>query len=234
VDFVNPVSNYLQGLTLRTFADWQVTGKDNVPPRGPLIVVANHQSNFDPPLLCASLPRRVSFLAKKSLFKSAIPSWFLRSYGAYPVDRGGADIGAYRWALRQLDAGQMIVIFPEGTRTRGGMRKAHPGVARLALSTGVSLLPVGMTGTERLGTVLRVFNPTGKIRVNIGPPFAVPNIDGRPGPDVLKSITDMIMQRVAAQLPREYRGVYQITGKTGSDRSGAPGQGVDSPGLPLA
>lgn len=234
MEFINPVSNYLQALTLRSFADWQVTGKENVPPWGPLIVVVNHQSNFDPTLVSTSLPRRVSFLAKKGLFKSAIPAWFLRSYGAYPLDRENVDIGAYRWALRQLDAGQMIVIFPEGTRTRGGMRKAQPGVARLALSTGVSLLPVGMTGTERLGTIFRVFNPTGKIRVNIGPPFTVPNIDGRPGPEVLESMTDMIMQRVAALMPPEYRGVYQVTGKPGPDMSVATRQDVESPGVPLA
>jgi 1-acyl-sn-glycerol-3-phosphate acyltransferase len=210
MEFVYPVSNYLQSLTLRAFADWQVTGRENVPPLGPLIIVANHQSNIDPPLLSTSIPRRITFLAKKGIFKGPVASWYLRSYGAFPLDREGFDIRAYRWALSQLERSQAIVIFPEGTRSRGGMKKARPGVAKLALMTQASLLPVGITGTARLGSILRVFNPTGKIRVNIGMPFSIPTIEGKPGDEVVNSLADMIMQRVALQLPATHQGVYRI------------------------
>ena len=72
---------------MRLFADWQVNGAENVPPMGPLIIIANHQSNFDPPLLSASIPRRVYFLAKSNLFMGHVITWFLSSYGAFPVNR---------------------------------------------------------------------------------------------------------------------------------------------------
>ena len=215
----NPAARFLQRLTLRAFADWKVGGRENVPRSGPLIVVSNHQSNFDPSLLSTSFPRRVSFLAKSSLFKRALASWFLRSYGAFPLEREGADISAYRWALGILTNGQALVVFPEGTRSLGrGMRRGHRGVASLALKSGAPLLPVGITGTERLGTLLRVFNPTGKIRVNIGPVFSLPEVGGRPSKEDLDSFVDMIMYRIAALLPPEYRGVYNDAPEASASR----------------
>ena len=92
----------------------------------------------------------------------------------------GADIRAYRWVISQLRAGKPVVLFPEGTRSRNGMMKAKPGIAQIALQSQASILPVGIVGTHRLGTWLRVLNPTGKITVNIGQVFSVPMIEGRP------------------------------------------------------
>ena len=151
---VRPVGNFLQRITLRLFADYKVVGCENVPPSGPLIIVANHQSNFDPPLLGAIIPRRIWFLAKDAIFKGPIAYWFLRSYGAFPLNRDQADIRAFRWVLEQLEQGDAVVIFPEGTRSKGALQKAHPGVVRLALKAQAPLLPVGITGTERLGSVV--------------------------------------------------------------------------------
>ena len=210
MELIYSVSKFLQSLTLRAFADWKVTGRENVPPMGALIIVANHRSNFDPSLLATSIPRRVVFVAKKGIFKGPLATWFLRSYGVFPLDTEGFDIRANRWAIRQLERDQAVMIFPEGTRSRGGMIKARPGVARLALMTQAPLLPVGITGTARLGTPLRVFNPTGKIRVNIGTAFSLPTIEGKPSDAVMDSLTDMIMQRVALLLPAAYRGTYGI------------------------
>ena len=214
--FIYPVGNALQRLTLRMFADWKVVGSENVPPMGPLIVVANHQSNFDPPLLGASLPRRIWFLAKDTLFHRSIANWFLRSYGAFPLNREGVDMRAFRWALGQLHRGEVLVVFPEGTRSRGSLQKALPGVTQLALKADVPLLPVGITGTERIGSWLRVFNPTGRIRVNIGTVFSLPSIDGRPNAEVIETLTDSIMQRIAALLPEKYHGVYSAAPRTAS------------------
>ena len=207
-DLVYRICTIIQRLVMRLFADWQVNGAENVPPMGPLIIIANHQSNFDPPLLSASIPRRVYFLAKSDLFMGHVITWFLSSYGAFPVNREGGDIRAYRWVISQLRAGKPVVLFPEGTRSRNGMMKAKPGIAQIALQSQASILPVGIVGTHRLGTWLRVLNPTGKITVNIGQVFSVPMIEGRPSRELLESISDMIMQRVAMQLPEEIRGVY--------------------------
>ena len=216
MEVVNPVANVLQRAVLMTFAEWRVTGKENVPPHGPLIVVANHQSYFDSPLLSTSIPRRTRFLAKAGLFRWPVLSRFLRLYGAYPLARSTADVGAYRWALRQLARDRAVVLFPEGTRTPGAMRKAQAGVALLALRSQAPILPVGITGTERLGSVLRVFKPTGAIEVNIGTPFSLPVVEGRPSRAVLDSLTDVIMRRIAALLPPAYHGVYALARPAGA------------------
>ncbi|MCI0437511.1 MAG: 1-acyl-sn-glycerol-3-phosphate acyltransferase [Chloroflexi bacterium] len=206
-----PVCNFLERMLLRALADYKVTGKEYVPQQGPLIVVANHQSNMDPPLLGASIPRRVWFLAKDGIFTNWAARWFLESYGAHSLNREAFDPAAMKWVLRKLEHGEAVAIFPEGTRSRGeGMQRAMPGVARIALRTQAPLLPIGITGTERLGTWARVVNPTGTLRVNIGRVFSLPDIEGKPTPELLDSLTTMIMRRVAELLPEGYQGHYRI------------------------
>ncbi|MCY4529977.1 MAG: lysophospholipid acyltransferase family protein [Chloroflexi bacterium] len=207
-DLLNTACSITQRGTLRLFSDWSVHGEENVPPMGPIIVVANHVSNFDPPLMSASFPRRIWFLAKKELFKGP-GKWFFTAYGAHPVNRSATDPAAYRWALQKLANDQCLMIFPEGTRSRTGeMKKAQPGVVRLALKSQAAIVPVGITGTNGMNSPLRVFSPSGRLRINIGRAFTLPNIEGRPSPAVLQSMTDMIMGRVAMMLPPNYRGAY--------------------------
>ena len=211
MDSVYHVSNFLQRMTLRTFADWRVTGAENVPPMGPLVVVANHMSNVDSSLLGVSVPRRLNFLAKDDVFRAGGPigKWFLTNYGAFPIDRAGADARAFRWVLRMLQRDAALVIFPEGTRSRtASMNKAKPGVASLILKSGAPVLPVGITGTEGLHHFLRVANPTGRLRVNIGQPFSLPSIEGRPSREILESLTTDVMSRVRDLLPESYHGYY--------------------------
>jgi 1-acyl-sn-glycerol-3-phosphate acyltransferase len=228
---VNTFCNVVQKGTLRIFADYEVDGRESVPPRGPVIIVANHVSNFDPPLMSISFPRRVWFLAKKELFKGP-GNWFFTKYGAYPVNRSGTDVAAYRWALDKLAHDQCLMVFPEGTRSpSGGMRKAQPGVVRLAMKSQATIVPVGITGTENLKSELRVFYPTGRLRVNIGRPFTLPGIEGKPSTAVLQSMTDMIMNRIAVLLPQEYHGVYRFASKT-AKRGAESEDGIEIPATP--
>ena len=202
-------SNIVQRACLRLFADWKVTGRENVPPMGPLVIVCNHLSNLDPPLLGASLPRRTRFLAKRGLFTaSAVGGWFLRSYGAFPLNRDGVDVRAYRWTLNELANDGALVLFPEGTRSRGAMARAKQGVVNIALKSKAPILPVGITGTEHTGHWINALHPTGTIRVNVGQVFSLPDIEGKPNKEVLESLTTSIMLRIAELLPESYRGVY--------------------------
>ena len=210
-DLLNTTCSIAQRGTLRLCSDWSVHGQENVPPMGPVIVVANHVSNFDPPLVSASFPRRIWFLAKKELFKGP-GKWFFTAYGAHPVNRSATDPMAYRWALEKLANDQCLMIFPEGTRSRtGAMKKAQPGVVRLAMKSQAAIVPVGITGTSGMNSPLHVFRPTGRLRISIGRAFTLPQIEGRPNAAVLNSLTDMIMERVAMQLPPEYQGVYRTS-----------------------
>ncbi|MBI4337766.1 MAG: 1-acyl-sn-glycerol-3-phosphate acyltransferase [Chloroflexi bacterium] len=204
------VSNFLLKGALRAFAHWEVEGRENVPPFGPLIVVANHQSNLDPPLLGVSIPRRLRYMAKRKLFKSLFGT-FLRAYGAMPLDLDGRDVAALRGALHLLSCDGALVLFPEGHRYPGqGMHRASPGVAYLALKSQAPVLPVGITGTERIGPIWRVVFPTGHLRVRIGQAFTLPAIEGKLPRQQLEALTTMIMQRVAALLPPQYQGVYRL------------------------
>ena len=227
---VYSLSNFLERIILNVFADYEVTGRENVPPMGPLIIVANHQSNLDPPLLGSSVPRRLWFLAKDGMFRGPVVSWFLRSYGGYPLNREGTDVGAYRWILNNLDHDEVVVLFPEGTRSPGAMQRAKPGVVQLALKTGAPLLPIGITGTEGMGHWIRVLNPTGRIRVNIGTVFSLPSMEGRPNREVLQSLADTIMQRIAALLPESYQGVYRISGEQGVTVQEGDSGGIENVG----
>jgi len=199
---------FLQRITLRSFSTWRVIGLANVPKTGPLIIAANHQSNFDPSLLSVSIPRKVNFLAKSSVFIGGVVNYLLKAYGAHPVSRNSIDLKAYRWATELLKQGKVIVIFPEGTRNPKSMNHPKKGAAKLAMATNAKIIPVGITGTENLGTLLRVFNPTGKLTVNIGTA-----IDPNNYPELIQNndseaFLDIVMKEIAKLVPSEYRGIY--------------------------
>jgi len=131
--FFYTVCNLTMKALLLLLSDWEVEGKENVPPSGPLIVVANHLNLPDPPLLTASIPRRIIFMAKEELFRSR-GGPFVRWFGAFPVRRGELDREAIRQAMEILDAGLALGMFPEGRRSpNSGLIQAEPGTALIAL-----------------------------------------------------------------------------------------------------
>jgi 1-acyl-sn-glycerol-3-phosphate acyltransferase len=136
---------------LRLYFRGRIYGADQVPKTGPLIVVANHASDFDPPLVSSAVGRPVSYMAKEELFTVPVLSQAIKLYGAYPVKRGSADRSAIREALKQLDQGWAVGIFLQGTRTADG-RIPEPkiGAALIAAKAQVPLLPVSLWGTQRI------------------------------------------------------------------------------------
>jgi 1-acyl-sn-glycerol-3-phosphate acyltransferase len=194
---------------LKAFADWHVYGRENLPWGEPFLVIANHQSNLDPPLISVSLGRPAKYLAKGTLFENPLSGFFFRHYGAFPINRDGRDLAGSKWALEQLRAGEPLVIFPEGGRNPEGMEKALSGAAFLATKARVPVVPAGITGSGRLQPMWRVFFPTGSLTVTFGEPFSLPVGNERLNREKLDSLTELMMSRVAQLLPIQDQGVYR-------------------------
>ena len=205
-----PILNLGFKTTLKLFSDFKIEGQENIPVSGPLLVASNHLSNLDPAIVAAALPRSPVFVAKNELFKYRLGSVLMRGYGAYPVDRQRADVRALNWITHQLVSEKKIVIvFPEGTRSKSnGLLRGQPGLAHIALSTGVPVIPFALTGSEPLQNVLKVVKPTATLRLQIGKPFVTTGLDGRVSRKIAAEVTKEIMVRIARMLPEGQRGEY--------------------------
>ena len=189
---------------------------DALPHDGPLIIAANHASNLDVPIigswLIPRLGRRIHWLGKKELFDWPIIGWVAAHGGVHPVDRGAADVEAFRLAQRILDEGHVLFVFPEGTRSPDGvLQEARDGIALLALRTGAPVVPIGIAGSNGVWPKgQRLPHPGGRVTVRVGRPFR-PADELPPGTDrssAKRLTTNLIMRRIAELLPARQRGVY--------------------------
>lgn len=173
--------------TLKLYLRGQVHGVDRVPQHGPLVVVANHASDFDPPLVSCSVRRPVSYMAKEELFRVPILNSAIRLYGAYPVKRGSADRSAIRAAIAQLNEGWAVGIFLSGTRTTDGrIPDAKLGAALIAAKTGAPLLPLSLWGTNQIFAKNSLIPRSVPVTIRIGSAIAAPTSTQR---DELEAIT---------------------------------------------
>ncbi len=202
------VGRLLVRILLLLLTRWQVKGRKNIPNQGPVLVVVNHLNLADSPLVAVSLGRKAIFMAKEELFRSRLSSYFVGSFGAFPVHRGQLDRKAMREAERVLAEGLALVMFPEAKRSKNAqLQPAFPGSALIALHSGAPVLPVAITGTERIkGAAWLLRRP--QITVNIGQPFHLPPVNGKLSKTELAELTNFIMGHIAELLPVEYRGIY--------------------------
>jgi 1-acyl-sn-glycerol-3-phosphate acyltransferase len=189
---------------------------DEIPREGPVILAANHISNADAVILGAwltkRLGRRIHWLGKKEMFDWPIVGWIARNGGVHPVDRTAADVDAFRMAERVLNEGHVLTIFPEGTRSpTGELQKPKDGLAMLALRTGAPIVPIGIADTDRIWPKGRLLpRPGGHATLRVGRPFRLADElpEGLDRKRAKALATDLIMRRIAAELPPRHRGPY--------------------------
>ena len=186
----------------------KIKGKENVPAQGPLLVVANHLSVSDPVIIGAFLGRPVIFMAKEELFKNRFTGYFVRQFGAFPVYRRQSNLQALHQSNQVLKQGLALGMFPEGKRSyQNKMTAALDGSALIAYHNQVPILPIGITGTEKIrGLGWMLHRP--EITLNIGPPFYLPEMSYSLTREELTNLTNIIMKHIAELLPEKYRGVY--------------------------
>lgn len=187
-------------MLFRSFSSWQAEGVENLPDNGPVILAANHLTNFDVFFMQFALPRPIFFMGKEELFRSPVMDWAFRQLGAFPVYRGARDQWAMRHAEKVLANGLVLGMFPEGTRSKGrGLAPARPGVARLAQTRRCPIVPLMIDGPQYL---FKRNVPPRPIQIRLGAPIYPQAGETQP------ALTERAMLALASMLPPELRGVY--------------------------
>lgn len=173
-----------------------ISGLENIPQAGPVLLVSNHLASLDTLLIPSFSSRKVHFLAKESLFKTRFRKWIMASIGAVPVQRDGAQAAqaALEAGKTVLQSGHVFAVFPEGTRsTTGLLNSGKPGAAWLALETQAAVVPIGLIGTNRKQNVAK-----SRIEMRVGTPVNLRDLGGVQTGKNRREATERIMQAIAA------------------------------------
>ena len=197
----NPIVYWIVRLTFhpffRVYFRMARIGREHIPRKGPVIIAANHRSFLDPFVIACMARRPMYYVAKKELFANRLQAWLLNALGAFPVDRGASDTEMLATAKAILARGDIVLIFPEGTRTRpGALGQPRRGVGRLALETGAPVVPLAIIGTEAIRRGWRI-RPH-KVRLRAGAPLRFPTVP-EPSRALAGAVTDRIWPCVMLQ-----------------------------------
>jgi 1-acyl-sn-glycerol-3-phosphate acyltransferase len=178
----------------------RVEGTEHVPSDGAAILAPSHRSMMDIPFLAIVTKRRIRFMGKSSVFKIPVLGSVFSALGSFPVERDGSDFGPVRASLALLDEGELLAVYPEGTRQHGPeIQPLQPGAAYLALRSGAPIVPVGIAGSEEIlrgeGRKLPSFAPAAVVA---GPPLVPPPRDGK-----------AVSRAQVTELTQELRGALQ-------------------------
>jgi 1-acyl-sn-glycerol-3-phosphate acyltransferase len=196
------VAQHLSYDAFRVLARWfgvwmyglRVAGREHWPASGGGLICANHQSMFDPPLVGLTCPRRMNYLARENLFRVPILAPLIRHLDAIPIDREGTGLAGLKETLRRLKAGELVLIFPEGTRTRDGeVAPLKPGFIAVARRSRVPLIPVGLDGAYQAWPRTAKFPRTGRVAVVIGEPIAAEQVAAMSDDDLLAELEQRIL-----------------------------------------
>jgi 1-acyl-sn-glycerol-3-phosphate acyltransferase len=183
---------------------YRVWGRGKVPGQGGALLVSNHQSFFDPVLVAVGLPRQVHYMARESLFRYSFFRWLIQSLNAFPLQREGVDLHALRETVHRLRQGELVLVFPEGTRTPDGdIWPLRRGVGLLARQAEVPVVPVVIDGAFEAWPRHRLWPRPGKIGVIFGRPVSWEEFNGAGGRAATERL-QMQLQALQAEL-RERR-----------------------------
>jgi 1-acyl-sn-glycerol-3-phosphate acyltransferase len=166
-------SKVVTGAFCRRWFSMEVVGAEHVPPTGPAVLAMNHESFLDIPLIVIASPRPIRFMAKRELFESPRGARFFHELGGFPVDRDRYDLRAVEIALEVARRGEVLGMYPEGTRTPGVLLPFLPGAAWIALKTGASLVPAALSGTGAAMPTGAKFFKRVPIRIEFAPAIPV-------------------------------------------------------------
>ena len=183
-----------------------VEGREHEPTRGPFIAAGNHASAVDPLVVGISLRNKAFYMGKEELFSVPVVGPWVTSMGTFPVRRGQPDRKAIRRSIHILESGDVLVMFPEGTRSPDGrLQKPEPGAAMIALRTGAPVLPVAVINSHRIlpkGSRRPRFE---KVTVRMGPPVRVPRVEGRLDHKMMEEWGQRIIEAIEDLLPPEQK-----------------------------
>jgi 1-acyl-sn-glycerol-3-phosphate acyltransferase len=181
----------------------------NLPHRGPVIVAVNHLHYVDPVFVMLALPvRHITVLIGDTWAEAWPISWMVKMDGGIYVRRGEADRAALERCLAVLNAGGVLGLAPEGTRSRtGAMQRGKPGIAYMATKANVPIIPIGISGQDAISAEWKRFRRP-RIVVRVGEPFMLPQVQGRHKGEQLQALSDQVMCRIAALVREDLRGVY--------------------------
>ena len=182
----------------------RVQGREHWPAAGGGLVCANHQSSFDPPLIGLTCPRRMNYVARDTLFRIPLLKQVMMSLGAIPIDREGGGLAGLKETLRRLKAGELVLIFPEGTRTRDGeVAPLKPGFIAVARRSRVPLVPVAVDGAFQAWPRTARLPRLARIAVIIGEPISPEFVAESTDEDLLAELEQRIL--TCHSLARELR-----------------------------
>jgi 1-acyl-sn-glycerol-3-phosphate acyltransferase len=184
-------------------------GLEKIPLHGPYILISNHITGFELPVLRVLLrPREIRTLAKSESWNRHLLGWILDQWQAIPIRRGESDMAALRAALQVLKSGGILGIMPEGTRSRDGrLGHGNPGITVLALKSGCPIVPMAFWGVERAKRNARRLRKT-DFHFRVGDPFTLDAPTGKLTREDRQRMADDVMRHIAELLPEDYRGVY--------------------------
>ncbi len=206
---------------LARLLEYRIEGAQHEP-HPPYLLIANHTSALDDPLVGIAVRARLVYIGKEELMRPWLVGLWVRSLGSIFIRRGEPDRAALEAALRALRRGRAVSIFPEGTRSRDGrLGTFHHGTAWLALRAGVPVLPLGIAGAHRAMPRGASWPRRARIVVRIGPPLRVPQAQGRLTRPLLEEWTERFRQAVIDLLPPEQHPWPAVGGRRGGPLAAA-------------